>query len=170
MGAMDTMMSGGAPGFTFEKVGAAVSGVVVEVDERQDHVFGEPNKLKWWNRDPGPATGNPADRPVMIPIFTIQTDIRDSEEDDGLRSVWARGNCFSAIKAAIRGAFPGGKKVSDDDVIGGTLKVQFHAVGEPPKKGLQPPKLFRAKFERRAVIDTPANGEHNELNPPPADW
>jgi len=165
---MDTMMSGGAPGFTFDKVGAEISGVVVELDERQDHVFGEPNKLKWWNRDPGPDTGNKADRPLMIPIFTLQTDVRDSDEDDGLRSVWARGNCFSAIRAAIRGAFGNGK-ITDEMVIGGTLKVQFHSLGEPPKKGLQAPKLFRAKFTKRAVMDTPTDS-YDERNPPPQDW
>src|SRR5687767_9902503 len=121
---MDTMMSGGAAGFKFAKPGDKIAGVVVEIDQRQDHVFGEPNKLKWWNRDPGPATGARDDRPVMVPVFTLQTEIRDSDEDDGLRAVWARGNAFSAIRDAIRKAFPG-QKPKDSDVVGGTLKVLF---------------------------------------------
>jgi hypothetical protein len=154
MGVMDTMMSGTAPGFTFERPGDTIEGVVVELDARQDHVFNEPTKLKWWNRDPGPATGSPDDRPIMIPIFVLETSLRDSDEDDGRRSVWARQNAFTAIRQAIRGAF-GSKKPTDDDVIGGTLKVRFDSVGEPTKKGFQGPKLFRAKFTKKSVLDTP---------------
>jgi hypothetical protein len=172
MGALDTLMSGGSPSFTFEKVGDSIAGEVVDIDERQDHVYGEPTKLLWWNRDPGPDTGNKADRPKMIPIFVLQTTLKDSDEDDGRRSIWCRQNCFSAVQAAIRSAFPGVKKLEDKQVLGGTLKVQFHSFGEKPKNGFQPAKLFRAKFDRKAIVETPANSgaNHDEQNPPPADW
>lgn len=166
MSVVDTIMTGGAPSFKFEKVGDEITGEIVEVGERQDQVFGDETgtQLKWWNRGPGPATGSREDRPVMIPIFTLQTDLRDSEEDDGLRSIWARGNCFSAIRTALVLAYKGRKKPQDDDLIGGTLKIRHHKKGEA-KKGFQPAKLFVAKFEPRSIVDSPIGGHGDSEDP-----
>lgn len=170
MGVMDTMMSGGAPSFALNKVGDYVVGVVVDISERQDSVYEDSTQLKWWNRKPGPATGAKEDRPVMIPIFTLQIEKGTSEgkryedggEDGGQGAVWARSNAFTAIRTAIAKAFPG-RKPTDADVMGGTLKLRHHALGEAKPK-MHPPKLFQAEFVPRSIV---ASSQADEQNPPP---
>lgn len=151
MGALETLQGGSAPHIPFKEVGDRVKGEILAITERQDSDYDDPAKLKWWNRDDGPDRGNPADRPKMIVVFTLQTEIRDSEEDDGIRTVWARGNCFSAVSGAIRKVL--GAKYTEKQLIGGTLKVIHDRLGEK-KPRMNAPKLFSAAFERPPVATT----------------
>lgn len=178
MSVMETLLAGSAPAFKFEKVGDEIAGVLVELDMRQDskYLAEDPSQaLKWWNRPEGPDRNDPKDRPVMIPIFTLQTDIRDSEEDDGLRTIWARGHMIIAIRAAIKAAY-GSTKPNDAAVVGGVLRVKHHDLG-PKKPKLNQAKLFRAKFEKKQVTAAmeqqaaavAAAATHDESNPPPTD-
>jgi len=162
MGVTDTMGSGGAPGISFDTVGQEIEGVVVDIDETQERDFKTKQPVFW-----------PDGAPKMVPIFTLQTSLRDSDEDDGLRTVWCRNNIYTAVGKALREAFKPGKP-SDEAVVGGTLKVRFHAT-EKTDKG-SPRKIFIAKFTRKQVTQqlngqAPADAQHDERNPPPpADW
>jgi hypothetical protein len=176
MGVMDGMMTGGAVGFKFDKVGATISGRVVDITQQQDHLFQQPEKLLWWNRDPGPATGNPADRPKMVFVFTLATELSDgTDEDSGERAVWCRGNLHTAVRDAIRGGLKKSRDISDEEVIGGVLKIQHHGVGKATKGN--PPKLYRAKFEPPQVmsrmdddIDEGQAAEPDGRATPPMEW
>lgn len=180
MGVISEMGSGGAPGFKFEKVGASIVGRVISIETQQDHLFQKPEKLLWWNRDPGPATNPPssADRPKMVFVFTVATELNDgTEEDNGERAIWCRGNLHTAVREAIEeGVGKRTKDMSDDDVIGGTLKIQHYALGKATKGN--PPKLFRAKFEPPAVVssmdddatETASPSEPDGRPAPPMDW
>lgn len=149
MGVTDTM-GGGAPGISWEKVGQQVEGEVLAIDQKQDTDFTTKAPVFW-----------PDGRPKMVPIFTIQTSIRDSDEDDGIRAIWARAGIFTAIRKALQEAFKPGKP-SDEAVIGGHLKVRFNAT--EPAKG-SPRKLFIAKFTRPVVVEG-----HDSDGAMPADW
>lgn len=161
MGAIDTLLAGTAPAFKFSKPGDSVVGEVLGISEQQDSDYDDPKLLKWWNRDDGPDRGNPADRPKMILVFTLQTTLTDgSGEDDGIRSIWARGHCITAIRAALRKTL--GARYTEDELIGGDLWVCHSALGTP-KPRMHPPKLFEAKFRRVNRVETAADAvEQNE--------
>jgi hypothetical protein len=157
MSVVGDMMTGGAPGFKFEKPGDMVKGVVVEISQKQDSDFQDPTLLKWWVGGGKTRLGTadsqkPGEDPVMIPIFTLQTELNDgTEEDTGMRSIWLRGHMYSAVRDALKAAYRG-RKIRDEDVIGGTLRLRFDKLGEPKPK-MHPPKLFAAKFEPPSVVE-----------------
>ena len=119
----DPFMDGGGssnPSVSFPDIGASVTGVVTNVDQRDDT---KPDgTMKTW----------PDGKPMAVFIFTLDTD-------DGPQSLWVRGNMVTAVREASRAA-------GLATVIGSQLTVQHHALGEE-RKGFARAKLFRAKFE-----------------------
>ena len=166
--ASDMLSGGGAPGLTFPELGSEASGRIVDVAQIQGRNFDDQSKLQWWNRPDGPATGDPADEPKMIFVVTLATSLRDfGPDDDGVRTLWCRSNLHTAVKVAIHKGLKKTRGILDEELIGGKLRVQFYALGDPPKKGAKPPKLFRAEFtppQASSALD-----EVSEVNPPADD-
>lgn len=127
----DELLNSGAPAVKFKEIGDTVKGVVIKKETVQQRDY-ESGQLKTWD------DGNPA----WQVVFTLQTDYHDDENDDGERRLFAKspGGILTAIRAAQKKA--GGKTIE----IGGTLVVRFVSVGTPPKRNLQPPKEFVAKY------------------------
>lgn len=126
--------SGGHPACSFLETGKTYEGMIVGDREVQAREFGS-KELKFW------TDGSP----VMVAVFDIQTDERDGDEDDGIRSLYVdKKNLREAIAVAFR---DGGVK-RGDTVQGGVLKVQFTGYGEAQKGQANPPKTFRAKFTK----------------------
>ena len=123
----DPFMDGGGssnPSVSFPDIGASVTGVVTNVDQRDDT---KPDgTMKTW----------PDGKPMAVFIFTLDTD-------DGPVSLWVRGNMVTAVRQASRAA-------GLATVIGSQLTVQHHALGEE-RKGFARAKLLRAKFEPAPV-------------------
>lgn len=134
--AVDPLMegAGGPPGVKFPNIGDSVAGVVVEVKERDD-VDMDTNEVKKW----------PDGNPVKVYVMILDTD----GTDEGLVSLWVRGNMVKAIRDAVTAA---GLKSS----IGQKLTVQHHALGDAKKAGFNKPKLFRAKVEAAPIRQPPA--------------
>jgi len=127
--------AGGYPGIKFETIGDSCTGVVTTVKEKVD-TKPDGTVNKWDNGDP-----------KTVYVFELDTD----GTDDGMRSLWVRGNMIKAIREATTAA---GFKT----VIGTKITVQHHALGDP-KPGRNPAKLFRAKVESAPARQTVAAGE-----------
>lgn len=94
---------GGKSAFTKETpVGTSVTGTILDVSVQQlrDFATGKP---KFWDND----------RPQLQIVITLQTDLREDGEDDGIRSIYIKtwGVWKQALMEAVRAA--GGTKPAD---------------------------------------------------------
>lgn len=138
----DLLMGSGAPSCTFPEIGTVWKGQVLakETQQQRDFTTGEP---KFYD------DGNP----MQQVCITLQTDARDPERDgdDGVRKLYVRGQMLAAVREAVKAA--GAPTVE----IGGTLAVQYIGDGEPQKRGMNPPKQFKAQY--KAPVATVAAGD-----------
>jgi hypothetical protein len=123
--------TGGAPAVKFEKVGDTVTGVIVDLEKRQQTDYKTKELLTW-----------PDGKPRWQLAVTLQTNCNDAD-DNGLRRVYVKGQMVGAIAKALREA---GERVEDGLSVGATLTIVYTGDGEA-KNGLNPPKLFAAKYE-----------------------
>src|SRR5262245_11933008 len=123
----------GALSFPFESVGDSVYGVIVDMDVRQqtDMDTGDPLTFK---------DGTPRN----LIVITLQTELQDSENDDGKRAIWCKGGNFTAVSGhgtsgatAIRDALKAAN-VSDIEV-GGKLKFAFTGLAKASVRGYNAP-------------------------------
>lgn len=131
----------GAKAFPFDHVGASVTGVITDLDVRQQTDM-QTGEVQYW------ADG----RPKQILVITIQTELQDDEADDGLRTLWIRGGNFmiasgkgssalTAVKDALR------KAGAKDLEIGATITMTHSGMGKASNKGFSPPKLYTADYQ-----------------------
>lgn len=129
----------GANTFPFDTPGDHVEGVILSVTQMQatDMESGEP---LFWDAS--------QTRPKMLPVIELQTDLSDGPQDDGRRTVHLSGGRYSAVKKAT-------SRIDE----GAWLKLTFTELSdrEPPKKGYNRAKLFRAEY-RPAVGGVDLNG------------
>jgi hypothetical protein len=143
----DFLFAGGSKSAKFENVGDAIKGVIVSAEVKQATDL-EGNPKTW-------SDGSPVNQLVV----TLQTDLRDDDDDDGQRRLYAKGGNYqadsgkgdsmlNAIREAVKKA--GAKKLED----GGTLTVQHSGLGKRSKPAHNPPKLYSAKYEpTKAAVD-----------------
>lgn len=118
----------------FERPGAVVSGTVIEEPVSRQATDFKTKELKWWDKE--------KTQPVMEVVITIQTDERDPNvtDDDGRRRLFCGNRLLKAVREAIKDS---GHKGS---IVGGRLGVEYTGDGVPSERGLNPPKLYKAKF------------------------
>jgi hypothetical protein len=123
-------MGSSSPSCTFPNIGDTYEGRILELRMVQQRDFVSKKPKFWDNGDP-----------MMQAAITLQTDIRDPEvqNDDGRRVLYAKNNMRDAIRDAVTEAG------YDGSWVGGTLKVRYERDGVSDQ-GLNPPKLYRAKF------------------------
>lgn len=128
----DLFAGGGAPAASFATLGDSITGVILNVEGRQQTDFDTGEPLTW---DDGKAR--------MEAIITLSTKLRDPEveDDEGERRLFCRGQMLTAMRGAV-------KKAKDKKPrIGGRLTVTFSDEGEQKKKGFNKPKLFTVVYE-----------------------
>jgi hypothetical protein len=118
----DDFLGGTGTSLKFEKVGDSHSGKLVQIVSRIDKDMN--GKTKTW--DDG--------EPKKVYIWELE------QEDGSMGAMWVRGNLVTVLREACKKA---GAK-SSADLIGATIQVKHHDLGEA-KKGQQPAKLFQAK-------------------------
>lgn len=139
--ANDFLFGGGAKAFPFDNVGDTVAGRIVSMEKRQQTDM-QTGKPAVWD------DGNPK----MMLMVTLQTELHESDEDDGMRSVYLRGgnhiavqgkgtSSQVAVKDAVRRS--GAERIE----TGGTLTMQFSGIGKQANKGFNPPKLYVASYK-----------------------
>jgi hypothetical protein len=119
----DPFLAGGSsgPAVKFTNIGDKVVGKVLSVKELEDRdPFGETKR--WPNGDP-----------KNVFVFELETD-------DGVQNLWVRGQMIKAVREAAKAA-------GVNEMIGCTVAVQFHGLGEAKNKGFAPPKLYKASVK-----------------------
>ena len=85
--------------------------------------------------------------PMLEVVITLLTDLAEVDDDDGMRTVYARGQMLQAIRsAAVKASSP--KGIAD----GGVLFIQYMSDDQPKKKGHSGAKRYFAKYESPAHI------------------
>src|SRR6187455_1233544 len=145
----DFLFQGGAKAFQFNDIGDSVEGRVVNAEMRQQTSI-EGTKLTWDNGDPR-----------MQLVITLQTSLHDNDDDDGQRTIYAKGGRYDtqvgegtsmrdAIADAVRTM--GEKRLEEGD----ELVVAFTGKGVA-KRGYSAPKLYTAGFRKgKAGVDAAA--------------
>jgi hypothetical protein len=115
------------PALKFENVGDTHTGKVIEVKKLED-------------RDPqGEVKTWPNGDVRYVFVFTVSTA-------DGFGNIWARGNMVKAIREAATAS-------GATTMVGTKLTVKYTGDGEK-KKGMNAPKLYKAKVEAAAQDDS----------------
>lgn len=138
----DFLMGNGAKAFPFENMGDTVTGRIVEMKKQQQTDLDSGEPLFWKNGDP-----------KMMLRITLATNDQDSEDDEGLRSVYLRGGNPTAVKGkgtsslvAVKDAVK--KSGSESGIeVGGTLTLQYSGEGEKTNRAFNAPKLYVASYK-----------------------
>lgn len=123
--------AGGGKSAAFPRIGTIVSGEVISEPESREQTDMITKLVKTFKDG----------TPMMQVLIRLQTQERDPNdaEDDGIRTVYAKGKMVQAIGKAMRAA-----KVSALE-IGGFLEIAY--IGDGPKGDMPiPPKLFEARY------------------------
>jgi hypothetical protein len=127
----DYLFAGRAKAAKFPKTGSVVSGTIVgepRLEQQTEYKTGRP--LTWRNGEP-----------KWQLVAEIQVDQPpEGFNDDGLRSLYLKGQLRDAVAKAVR------KAAATELQVGGHLTVEYVADGEPADEGLNAPKLFRAEY------------------------
>lgn len=138
----DFLLSTGIPSFKFDTTGITAKGPIISLDMQQQRDFNTGIGMTWDNGDP-----------KMQLRIVLETDQRDNDQDNGHRAIYVKGQMQQAIRDAIKTA--GAQKIE----VGGILAVRYDSDGEPPKKGLNAPKQYRAKYEPPAPGTTAVDAD-----------
>lgn len=135
------LQSQGAKAFPFTSVGDVVSGTIVDAQLRQqtDIETGTPQTWK---------DGSPKNMLVV----TLQTELQDDDNDDGVRSLYLRGGNYevadgkgasslTAVRDAIKAS--GAKEIA----VGAKLTIGYTGNGKKTTTAYTAPKLYSAKYE-----------------------
>ena len=142
----DFLMGGSGKAIEFLNMGDTVSGVIVDMKKKQQTDF-QTGAPVYWNDG----------SPKMMLMVSLQTDLQDDAEDEGLRNVYLRGGNFTASKGkgasslvAVKDAV---KRSGAPDGIqpGGKLTLQYSGEGPAPAKGMNPSKLYTASYQAPAA-------------------
>ena len=135
----DFLMGGGGKAFEFGAIGDTVTGVITDMKKRQQTDF-QTGAPAFWNNG----------EPKMMLMVTLQTDIQENEDDEGLRNVYLRGGNFTALKgkgtASLVAVKDAVKRSGKPIEVGGSLTLQFSGEGPAPAKGMNPAKLYVASY------------------------
>lgn len=105
----DFMGSGGFRSFQFEKEGDAVLGTVVKPPEKLQQTDMNTQEPKFWSDG----------KPQYYFRVTLQTTLREDEDDDGIRTISLSWKRLEAVRNAVRASGAKGLKV------GGRLWLRF---------------------------------------------
>ena len=133
------MGGGGGRSAKFDAVGAVVSGVITETPRMTQQTEYGTNKPKVWDNGD----------PMMQLVVTVQTELHEDADDDGLRNFYLRGGSKREDTnqgAVARAVAAGGASGLE---VGGRLSIAY--IGDDPSGSGNPRKRYAAKYERPVV-------------------
>lgn len=138
------LMGSGGRSAKFENVGDTVVGYIQHTEVRQQTDIKTGAVKTWDNGDP-----------MMQLVVTLETEARDDDDDDGVRSIYVKGQMQKAVADAVRKAGARGL------AIGGKLGVKWVSTAEPKQRGFNGAKQYTAKYEppTQPVGDFPEEDE-----------
>lgn len=123
------------PAIKFPEIGSAYKGQLISI-----------TKLS----DTDPASGAVKTWPNGEPKHVFVWRVVDKEGE--VANIWARGNLVKVLRDACKAA---GVK-SEADLVGATVQIKHHALGEKKSAAFNAPKLFQAKI---TLLDDDAKRE-----------
>jgi hypothetical protein len=142
---INDFLSGGGLSFKFEELNDVVEGVIEDLAVKPQTNMETGEALTW-------PDGNPKKQLVV----TLVTDLRESDDDDGTRKIYAKGGNYTAktgsgkaMKEAIVDALKQAK--AKELEVGGRLKVGYTGIGQKTKAAYSAPKLYTAKYTAPAA-------------------
>lgn len=134
-------LEGGSKSWSPE-VGDKIKGRIVGAKRVQQTSFTDNTPLTW-------ADGSPR----MQTVIELQTDERDSDDDDGIRSVWLKGGKNfepqtgggSSGEVALAEAVKAAGCNSVDE--GADLAIECSGLAKPTTRGYQSAKLYRMQYK-----------------------
>lgn len=133
------LMASGTKSFKFDAIGKTAKGVIESAEIQQQRSIDDGTPLFW-----DEAKTQPKNQVRIV----LQTDDRENDDDDGRRAIYVKGQMQNAVRDAVIAA--GEEKLEP----GGTLAVRYESDGEPPKRGMNAPKNYKAQY--KAPITTAA--------------
>lgn len=137
----DFLFGGGGKAFKFDEIGDTVEGRIEDVKVAQQTSMETNEPLTW-------SDGRPRNQLVV----TLRTELRDDNDDDGIRMLYAKGGNYevasgtgTSMKDAISDALRKAQSKTIDE--GGWLKVGYTGEGKKTNRGFSAPKLYRAQYE-----------------------
>ncbi len=144
----DFLFAGGSKAAKFPTPGTVVKGIITDTRVAEQTDIGTGAVKRFDNGDP-----------MMQMLITLQTTDKDDAEDDGLRTLYAKGGKGGMLDA-IRNAARATKGLQ----VGGTLAVKYTGDGEAKQRGFNPPKLYQAQYTAPA-IEVPSFANEAEALP-----
>lgn len=143
----DFLMGGGATTAKFPVIGTEYTGIVRTKRAEQQRDYDDPSVLLVWK------DGNPRMQ-VVVELecepagytFDKAGGKVDLPDDDGMRSLYVKGQLQTVIRDAVRKA---GAPVLE---IGGRLTVAYVADGKQDNPRYNPPKIFSAVYYPAAQV------------------
>ena len=142
MGLALSELGGGAKAWSADNIGDKISGRIRLVERRQQRGMDGGGPQTW---DDG--------SPRMITYIELETDLHDDDDDDGVRSLYAKGGrnhepaegSGTSMEVAIAEAVKAAGCNSIDE--GATLAVAYTGSAKPQTRGYSPAKLYRAQYK-----------------------
>lgn len=155
----DFLFQAGARAFPFNEMGDVVRGTIESAEMRQQTSLDDNKPLFW-------PDGSPRKQLVIV----LQTELHDTDDDDGKRTIYAKGGRFEAEKGeglAMRDAIADAVRAAKATKLepGDELAVGFTGEGRA-KRGFSAPKLYSASF-RKATKSVSASDLFGDEQPSP---
>lgn len=147
--ANELLMSAGARAAAFPTVGTTVTGTICA----------EPKVQQQTDIDSGAPLTFPNGDPRLQILVPLQTDLRETEDDDGIRTLYAKANMLKALREAVISSGASGLE------IGGQITVTYSGDAPATKRGYNPPKLYTCTY--RPPSATAANAALGLASPQP---
>lgn len=127
----------GGRSFRFETIGTTVTGKIISQTKQQATDFDTGEPASW-----------PDGNPKWVYVINLQTDLRDSDDDDGVRALYLQGSLKPESKSSLSAVREAARKAigSYKTTVGGTLSMTYVADGQRSRPQFNPPKQYEARY------------------------
>lgn len=136
------LASGGSASFPFQNIGDSVTGKVINLEELQQTDL-QTGEVKTFTNG----------QPMMMYRVELQTNLRDDEMDDGVRSVYLKGSkkpeSQSSLAAVLQAVLTATGRAAL--TVGGTLTLTYTGDGVAKGRGFSAPKQYSARYAAPSV-------------------
>ncbi len=136
------LASGGSASFPFQSVGDSVTGKILNLEELQQTDL-QTGEVKTFTNG----------QPMMMYRVELQTNLRDGEMDDGVRSVYLKGSkkpeSHSSLAAVLQAVLTATGRAAL--TVGGTLTLTYTGDGVAKGRGFSAPKQYSAQYAAPSV-------------------
>ena len=149
--ANELLMSAGARAAAFPTIGTTITGTICA----------EPKVQQQTDIDSGTPLTFPNGDPRLQILVPLQTTLSEGEDDDGIRTLYAKANMLKALREAVVASGASGLEV------GGQVTVTYSGDGAATRRGYNAPKLYTATYRPPTANANAANAALGLASPQP---